>query len=81
MQKRKFRSRPNRSGSRKKFTFHSYGAVHPFDPFKIIEDDRRINEAKWFDRVRQLDFYKDEVRMANCAHVYILDDKGEEVSV
>lgn len=79
MQKRKFRSRP--TGGGRKFTFHSYGSVYPFSPFRIIEDDRLINEAGWFDRVRQLDFYRDEVRMANAKHVFILDDTGREVKV
>jgi len=80
MQKRKFRRRPTTSGS-KRFTFHSYGSVYSFAPFRIVEDDRRINEAGWFDRVRQLDLYRDEVRMANAKHVFILDDQGYEVKV
>lgn len=81
MQKRKFRSRPSRSSSSIRYTFHSYGSVFKFDPFRIIEDDRRPNEAGWFDRLRMLDFYKDEVRMANAKHVYILDETGQEVNV
>lgn len=82
MQKRRFRNRPNnRGGSRRTFMFCSYGSVFPFDPFRIIEDDRRVNEMNWFDKVRQIDFYKDEVRMANRPDVYILDDSGNEVKV
>jgi len=80
MQKRKFRSRPNRGG-RIKYTFHSYGSVFQFDPFRMIEDDRCPNEAGWFDRIRMLDMYKDEVRMANVKHVFILDESGKEVRV
>lgn len=79
MQQRRFRSRPNRGGSSVRYTFHSYGSVFSFDPARIIEDDRRPNEAGWFDKVRMLDFYKDEVRMANKPHVFILDNNGEEV--
>ncbi len=82
MQKRKFRSRPARSGgSRIRYTFHSYGTSYSFDPFKIIEDDRLLNEAGYFERVRQLDLYKDEVRMANLSHVYIRDETGEVLKV
>ncbi len=81
MQKRKFRSRPSRANSSNvKYTFHSYGSVFSFDPYRIIEDDRRTNEAGWFDKIRQLDMYKDEVRMANVAHVYIMDEKGNQVA-
>lgn len=80
MQQRRFRSRPNRTAS-SAYTFHSYGTVFPFDPFRIVEDDRRPNEAGWFDKVRMLDFYKDEVRMANKRHVYILNEQGQEVAV
>lgn len=80
MKQRKFRSRPVRT-SNVRYTFHSYGSVFFFDPFRIIEDDRKVNEAGWFDKVRMLDFYKDEVRMAKLPHVYILDEKGQEVAV
>lgn len=82
MQKRKFRSRPARSGgSRVRYTFHSYGTSYSFDPYTIIEDDRLLNEAGYFERVRQLDLYKDEVKMANLPHVYIRDETGKILEV
>ena len=67
----------------KRYTFHSYGSVYTFNPFKIITDDRIVNEANYFESMPALDFYKNEVRMARKAgqhHVYILDEKGEEVA-
>ena len=80
--KRRIRQRPQRQQNYVFFTFHSYGASLRFNPERIIEDDRVINEANWFERMTMLDMYKDEVRMANGApHVYILDNKGEVVPV
>jgi len=64
----------------KKYTFHSYGTHFSFDPCRIISDDRIINEAKMFESVQMLDFYKQEVKMANSPHVYILDYMGNEIS-
>lgn len=86
MQKRNFRNRPNRANnnygrSRVAYTFHSYGSVYSFDPYAIVEDDRVTNEMGWFEKVRQLDLYKQEVRMASQPHVYILDNTGKRVEV
>lgn len=78
--KRKFRARPNRRNSAK-FTFHSYGTHFAFDPYRIVEDDRLVNEMNWFERVRMIDLYKDEVRAAKSKHVFILDSNGDEVKV
>ena len=78
--KYKVRVRPNRSKS-KEYTFHSYGTYHTFNPHRIIEDDRIINEANEFERLSMLDFYKNEVRDWNASHVYILNERGETVTV
>ncbi len=79
--RRRFRSRPSRP-SNVRFTFHSYGTHFSFDPYQIVEDDRLVNEANWFDRVKMLDLYKAEVRAANGAsHVFILDDQGNKIKV
>lgn len=79
--KRRFRSRPSRAGSGVMFTFHSYGTHYSFDPEKIITDDRIVNEANYFESMTQLEFYKNELRATNAKHVYILDNKGNEVLV
>gem|GEM_PF-5252791 len=71
------RFRPEKK--KKNYTFHSYGTHLSFNPERIIEDDRFINEANEFERVRMIDFYKKEVEIANCPHVYILDDRGSEI--
>lgn len=78
MMKRVFRKRPE---NKLTYTFHSYGAVHPFDPNRIIEDDRVVNEANKFEAMTMLEFYKSEVRMANAPHVYILDNMGNQLNV
>ena len=70
-----------RSGNKVFFTFHSYGSVYRFAPFDFITDDRVLNEVGQFESMSQLDFYKNEVRMAGLPHVYILDNKGERVAV
>lgn len=76
--KRVVRKRPQ---SRvKSYTFHSYGTHFSFDPFRIVTDDRIVNEANMFESVTMLDLYKTEVRMANSPHVYILDYMGNEIS-
>lgn len=80
--KRRIRQRPQRHFNNVFYTFHSYGTFIRFNPERIIEDDRVINEANWFERMTMLDMYKDEVRMANgTKHVYILDNKGATVPV
>jgi hypothetical protein len=79
--KRRIRQRPQRNRDNVFYTFHSYGTYHRFNPNRLIEDDRVINEANWFERMTMLEMYKDEVRMANASHVYILDNKGEVVPV
>ena len=78
MKKRVFRSRPE---NRTIYTFHSYGAVYPFDIHRIVEDDRIINEANKFEAMSMLELYKAEVKMANSPHVYILDNMGNEIEV
>jgi len=77
-QKRVFKKR---SGSKKRFTFHSYGTHITFTPFDFITDDRIVNEVGQYESMSQLDFYRDEVRMANCPHIYILDNTGQELKV
>lgn len=69
----------NRPQNRIKYTFHSYGVHHSFDPNRIINDDRIVNEANMFESMTMLDFYKAEVRNANLPHVYILDNKGNNI--
>lgn len=76
MKKRVFKKR---TGDRKKFTFHSYGTHISFEPFDLITDDRIVNEANMFETMTRLDMYRQEVKMANCSHVYILDNKGNVV--
>lgn len=71
----------NHSKNRAKFTFHSYGTHVSFDPFRIINDDRIVNEANMFESTTMLNFYKTEVKTANLPHVYILDNKGNTVPV
>lgn len=78
MQKRVFRKRPE---NRLKYTFHSYGTHASFDPFRVINDDRIVNEANMFESMSMLDFYKAEVKMANLPHVYILDHMGNQLQV
>lgn len=78
---RKFRSRPTRAGSGKMFTFHSFGTHYSFDPEKVITDDRIVNEANYFESMTQLEFYKNEVRATDAKHVYILDNRGQEVTI
>lgn len=77
MKKRVFRKRPE---NRLSYTFHSYGSVHSFDPHRIIEDDRIVNEAGWFESMTMLELYKAEVKMANSPHVYILDNMGNPLN-
>lgn len=79
--KRRFRSRTAGGGSNIRYTFHSYGTHLSFDPHKVVADDRIVNEANYFENMSQLELYKSEVKMANAAHVYILDNKGQEVPV
>ena len=78
MKKRIYR-KPHRS--RLRFTFHSYGTSLSFDPFDIIEDDRVVNEANFFESMTRLELYKNEVRAAKANHVYILDNTGKVVTV
>lgn len=70
-----------RSGNKKFFTFHSYGTHFKFAPFDFIDDDRIVNETGQFESMSQLDFYRNEVRMADSPHVYILDNTGQELEV
>lgn len=70
----------NRTRDSIQYTFHSYGVHHSFYPNRIINDDRIVNEANMFESMTMLDFYKAEVRNANLPHVYILDNKGNNVS-
>jgi len=70
-----------RSGNKKFFTFHSYGTHHKFSPFDFITDDRIMNEIGQYEAMSQLEFYRNEVRMANEPHVYILDNKGHELQI
>lgn len=65
----------------KNYTFHSYGTHFSFNPSRFIQDDRFVNESGEFETMKMLQFYKNEVKMAKCPHVYILTDKGEELSV
>lgn len=78
MKKRVFRKRPEK---RLTYTFHSYGAVYPFDPHRIVEDDRIVNEAGWFESMTMLDLHKAEVKMADAPHVFILDNMGNQLPV
>jgi len=78
MKKRVFRKRPE---SRMRYTFHSYGAVFPFDPSRFVTDDRIVNEAGQFESMTMLDMYKEEVRMASEPHVYIVDNMGNHLEV
>lgn len=77
MKKRVFRKRPE---SRLRYTFHSYGVAHPFDPSRIITDDRIVNEAGQFESMTMLDMYKSEVRIADASHVFILDNMGNRIT-
>jgi len=80
--KRKFRVRRNNQNVR--YTFHSYGSHISFNPYRYIEDDRTVDESRWFERVNMLEFYKREVRAASvddARHVYILDNEGKVVTV
>jgi len=77
--KRVFKTRNNRK--KMKYTFHSYGTYHSFSPYDFIEDDRVVDESGSFERVNMLEFYKREVKAANLPHVYILDNKGNELEI
>lgn len=79
--KRRIRKQHIQRDSNIRYTFHSYGTQYSFDPYKIISDDRIVNEANYFEKMTQLDFYKNEVRMSNEPHVYILSNTGTEVPV
>lgn len=74
--KRVMRPRPQ---SRMRYTFHSYGTSIAFDPFRVITDDRIVNEANMFESMTMLELYKAEVKMSDLPHVYILDNMGNRV--
>ena len=70
-----------RTGEKKLFTFHSYGTHISFAPFDFTTDDRILNEVGEYESMTKLDFYRNEVRMSNESHVYILDHTGLELGV
>lgn len=78
---RKRRVFKQRTNKKMLFTFHSYGTHIEFAPFDFITDDRLVDESGNFVSISKLDFYRDEVLMANVPHVYILDNTGQELQV
>ena len=78
--KRVFKRRSEKT-AKEFFTFHSYGTHIKFEPFKLITDDRIVNEAGYFETMPQLDFYKAEVLATDSSHVYILDPEGNELNL
>jgi hypothetical protein len=79
--KRVFKQRSGGNNKKKAFTFHSYGTHYSFNPFDWITDDRIVNEVGQFESMTQLDFYKNEVLMADCDHVFILDNNGQKMKI